>query len=107
VTATRVVFTPEARTQLVELYRHIAASRSPDAAARYTEAIAAYCDGLRNIPQRGVARDDIRPGLRVTSYRRRVVIAFHPDAERVAIIAVFYGGQDYEASLLEGDGDAF
>jgi plasmid stabilization system protein ParE len=43
----------------------------------------------------------------VTSYRRRVFIAFHPNAERVAIIAVFYGGQDYEASLLEGDGDAF
>jgi hypothetical protein len=32
-----------------------------------------------------------------------VVIAFQPNAERVAIIAVFYGGQDYEASLLEGD----
>jgi hypothetical protein len=35
----RVVFTPQAEGQLVELYRYLAISASPDIAARYTEAI--------------------------------------------------------------------
>ena len=35
----RVVFTPQAEGQLVEMYRYLAISASPDIAARYTEAI--------------------------------------------------------------------
>jgi toxin ParE1/3/4 len=50
---------------------------------------------------RGIKRDDVRPGLRITGYRKRVAIAFHVDEERVNIIGIFYGGQDYEAALLE------
>lgn len=49
--------------------------------------------------QRGIRRDDIRPGLRVTNYKKRAVIAFDVAAERVSIIGVFYGGQDYETAL--------
>jgi plasmid stabilization system protein ParE len=46
-------------------------------------------------------RDDIRPGLRITNYRKRTVIAFavDTDAERVEILGIFHGGQDYEAGL--------
>ncbi len=44
-------------------------------------------------------RDDIRPGLRITHYRKRTVIAFEVNADQVAIIGVFHGGQDYEAAL--------
>ncbi|MEO8727303.1 MAG: hypothetical protein ABI383_14410 [Acidobacteriaceae bacterium] len=50
-------------------------------------------------------RDDIRPGLRVTSYRKRMVIAFDVDADQVNVIGIFYGGQDYEATLQEEDED--
>jgi plasmid stabilization system protein ParE len=46
-----------------------------------------------------------RPGLRITNYRKRAVIAFSVDAEQVSIIGVFYGGQDYEAILDEDFGD--
>ena len=99
-----VVFTPEAQEQLAALYRYIATAGSPAVAARYTEAILAYCEALRNFPNRGTCRDDIRPGLRVTNYRKRAVIAFDVDAELVSIIGVFYGGQDYETTLqLETD----
>lgn len=42
-----LVFSPEAEEQLAELYRYIAAAASPDLAARYTEAIVTYREGLR------------------------------------------------------------
>jgi len=65
-----------AEEQLAELYRYIAAAASPDVAARYTEAIVTYCESLRTFPLRGTMRDDVRPGLRITNYRKRAVIAF-------------------------------
>jgi toxin ParE1/3/4 len=49
-------------------------------------------------------RDDVRPGLRITNYEKRAVIAFAVDAEQVSIIGVFYGGQDYE-TLLQDDSE--
>ncbi len=94
-----VVFTPEAEQQLAALYRYIAVKASPRTAERYTSAIVSYCEEMQSFPHRGVRRDDIRPGLRITNYKKRVVIAFAADAELVSIIGVFYGGQDYETAL--------
>ena len=87
------------------MYSYIAAAASPEIAARYTEAIVTYCEGLRAFPHRGTRRDDVRPGLRIINYRKRAVIAFFVDAEQVSIIGVFYGGQDYETILDEDFGD--
>lgn len=100
----RVVFSPDAQDQLAELYHYIAEAASPDIAVQYTEAIVSYCESLRTFPHRGTMRDDVRPGLRITNYRRRAVIAFDVDAEVVSILGVFYGGQDYE-TILQDDPD--
>ena len=94
----RVVFRREAIRQLEELYDYIAAAGSPENAARYTEAIVAYCEGLTDFPHRGNARDDIRSGLRTVGYRKRAVIAFAVLDETVAILGIFYGGRDHETS---------
>lgn len=53
---------------------------------------------------RGQARDDIRPGLRVLGFRRRVLIAFTVSDESVEVIGVYYGGRDWE-TLLAADDD--
>ncbi|KQP13589.1 type II toxin-antitoxin system RelE/ParE family toxin [Pseudorhodoferax sp. Leaf267] len=98
----RVVFSADAEEQLVALYRYIAAAASPSVAPGYTQAIIQYCESLQTFPQRGTRRDDIRPGLRTTNYRRRTVIAFAVDDDVVSVIGIFYGGQDYE-SLLRDD----
>ena len=45
-------------------------------------------------PERGAQRDDLRPGLRVIGFERRVTIAFHITSETVVIDRVFYGGRD-------------
>lgn len=97
----RVVFSPEAEEQLAGLYRYVAAAASPNVAARYLDAIVSYCESLPSFPHRGTRRDDVRPGLRITSYKKRAVIAFDIDNEVVSIIGVFYGGRDYEAILQD------
>ncbi|MCL2830654.1 MAG: type II toxin-antitoxin system RelE/ParE family toxin [Betaproteobacteria bacterium] len=101
----RIVFSPEAEEQLAELYHYIAAESSPDIAARYTEGIITYCESLRTFPLRGTKRDDVRPGLRITHYRKRTLIAFDVAGDLVSIIGVFYGGQDYETILHEDEAD--
>ena len=60
-----------------------------------------FCESLSTVPRRGTRRDDVRPGLRVTSYRKRVVIAFVVVSGVVSILGVFYGGQDYETILQD------
>ncbi len=98
-----VVFTPEAEAQLLELYGYIAVEAVPETAARFTDGIITYCESLSSFPLRGTRRDDVRPGLRITSYRKRVVIAFAVVADQVQIIGIFYGGQNYEAILQDED----
>jgi len=68
----RVIFSPQALEQLVELFRYIAHAGSPDIAGRYTEAIVAYCEGLATFPLSGTKRDDVRQGLRITNYKKRL-----------------------------------
>ena len=61
----------------------------------------ATCEGLALFPLRGVPREDIRPGLRVTHHKGRTVIAYgvDTDARTVSIVGVFYGGQDHAGAL--------
>ena len=101
----RVVFSPAAGEQLAALYGYIAVAASPDIAARYTEAIVSYCESLCAFPLRGILRDDIRPCLRITHYKKRAVIAFDVDADQVSIIGVYHGGQDYKTLLQDNSED--
>lgn len=95
----RVVYAPEAEAQLVALYFHIAAAASPEIAANYTEAIVKQCESLRTFPMRGAQRDNIRVGMRVFGFRRRVSIAFEVTDDAVTILGIFYGGQNIEAAF--------
>jgi plasmid stabilization system protein ParE len=62
-----------------------------------------YCENLRAFPLRGAKRDDVRAGLRIASYKKRVLIAFDVDVDAgvVSIIGIFRGGQDYETILQD------
>lgn len=97
----RVVFSLEACDQLEALFLYIAEHSSLTVAQRYTDAVVATCEGLARFPLRGVAREDIRPGLRLTHHKGRTVIAYAVDEGdlTVSIIGVFYGGQDHEGAL--------
>ena len=60
---------------------------------------------MQTFPLRGARRDDIRPGLRITNYKGRAVIAFDVGDQQVSIIGIFYGGQDFETALSLPDAD--
>jgi len=103
--ARRVVFRPAAERDLAALYAYIRdANGGPEVAIGYVRRIRSFCEGLEPFPQRGVARDDIRPGLRLAHFERRVVVAFTVMPELVRIGRIFYGGRDY-AALLDEDAE--
>lgn len=96
-----ITLTPEARDHLDAIYDYIAAAASPDIARRFTDGILDHIGKLADFPRRGTKRDDLRPGLRTTAWRRRVTIAFAVDDAAVVVIGIFYGGRDFETLLSE------
>jgi toxin ParE1/3/4 len=86
---------------MVGLYNYIAAKADPVTANNYVNAVVDYCETLKNFPLRGLARDDIRQGLRVTHYKSRTVIAYAVFESSVSIVGVFHGGQDYESKFSQ------
>lgn len=91
--------------QLEELFRFIADRSSPAVAKRYTGAVVETCEGLALFPLRGVPREDVRPGLRVTHHKGRTSIAYAVDADsrKVSVLGVFHGGQDLDLALAARD----
>lgn len=97
----QLLYSPVALRHLDELWNYIAKANAPAAADRYLETVFDYCDGLVDFPYRGTARDDLRPGLRTISFRRRAVIAFAVTDRAVEILGVFHGGRDFESLVAE------
>ncbi|MDQ2852740.1 MAG: type II toxin-antitoxin system RelE/ParE family toxin [Actinomycetota bacterium] len=95
----QVIFAPETEDQLDEMYRYIADAATAEIADRYISQIIDYCEGLAVYPIRGATRDDIRPGLRTTSFKKRTVIAFAIADDVVSILGIFHGRRDYESAL--------
>ena len=94
-----VVFTPEAQDDLFGLYDYIADRSSPTRALRYIERIELTCMTLHTFPDRGTRREDLRPGLRVMGFERRVLIAFQVCSDSVAILRILYGGRSVELAF--------
>lgn len=99
-----LILAPEARDDLNTLYDWIAGAASPEIALGYIERIERYLSGFDVLAERGTKRDDIRPGLRIIGFERRVTIAFTAEPERVTILRVLYGGRDWETDLRSGEG---
>ncbi|MBO3462846.1 type II toxin-antitoxin system RelE/ParE family toxin [Aetokthonos hydrillicola Thurmond2011] len=99
----RVLFSPRAEQQLGDLYSYIADRSGEERADRFISGIVTFCQNLSIFPERGTKRDDLRPGLRIIGFARRVTIAFSVGGDRVMIHGIFYGGQDYEAVMEEDE----
>lgn len=91
-----VIFAPEAKQHLLKLYGDIADAAGAGVAMGYIERLEQYCLNFSHASMRGHRRDDVREGLRVVGFERRVTIAFSVDASTVTILGLFYGGQDWE-----------
>lgn len=105
----RIHFTPEAWQQLQELDEWIAERGTPETARRFVSAILSHIDSILVFPFAGLARDDVRPGMRTTTLRKRTLVAYWVDESSgelvVHILGIFHGGQDWEAALAENQVD--
>jgi toxin ParE1/3/4 len=95
----RIAFRPTAQRDLLRLYDYIASETSVERAAGFIDRIEDACLSLQTFPERGTRRDDIRPGLRVMGFDRRVTIVFRVGRAEVVIVRILYGGRDYERAL--------
>ena len=94
-----VVFSPEARNDLFALHDRIAEAAGPETALSYVERLEAYCRGFATASERGNRRDDIREGLHIVGFERRITIAFAVDTDRVTILRLFHAGRNWEEVL--------
>ena len=99
-----VRYAERAIEQLEEIGVYVAECSSEQIADRFIDGIVDACERLSMFPQRGVRRDDLRHGLRILGYKRRVSVAFEVEGDRVNILGVYYGGQNYDAEFM-GDGE--
>jgi len=97
-----VVYAPEAERDLADLYEYLADAASPAIAIAFLRRARTWLAGFDIASERGTRRDDLRPGLRVIGFERRVTAAFVVSDERVLILRLFYGGQDWGEALREG-----
>lgn len=91
-----VLFSPEAQADLLALYDYITEQSSSAVALGYIDRIESYCLGFDISAERGTMRDDLRPGLRIVGFERRVTIAFHVETTSVTIDRILYGGRDLD-----------
>ena len=105
----RINYTPEAQQHLNELDDWITKAASAEIARRFVSAILDHIDGVLVFPLAGRARDDVRPGMRTSTFKKRTFVAYEVDESSgelvVNILGVFHGGQDWEAALGEDPGD--
>lgn len=99
----RVHYTPEAEKQLHDLDAWIAEAAAPETARRFITGVMDHVDGILLLPFAGRPRDDIRPGIRTTTFHKRTLIAYEVDESNpvlvINILGVFHGGQNWESAL--------
>lgn len=90
----KVQFSTQARADLREISEYLHSQGGGRAAINYVDSLVDYCLRFETFPARGMAHDDIQPGLRLVGYRRKATIAFRIDQDVVTIVRVFHGGRD-------------
>lgn len=90
-----VAYSPEARHDLIDLGDWIAEHAGTDVALNYIERLEAYCSTFEFSGEGGQRRDDIRSGLRIVGFEKRVAIAFVVTDSEVTILRPYYGGRHW------------
>ena len=96
-----IVIAPEARADLVDVEDWLVETASSRTAEAFIARILDFCGSLDIASERGHRRDDIRKGLRIVGFERRMTIAFAVHDERVDVLRIFRAGRDWESELTE------
>jgi plasmid stabilization system protein ParE len=94
----RIILARAAQRDLEEIERYIGKVASPYRARAYIRRILDFVGRFDYFPERGTLRSDIRPGLRVLGFERRVSIAFMVRESEIVIIRILYGGRQIDPS---------
>lgn len=90
----RLVFRPEAEADLQDIHDQIAYD-SPARARAFIALLRDRCGPLRQFPEMGRVRDDLRPGLRSLPVDRYVVI-YGVFGDVVEIVTIVHGSRDVD-----------
>jgi toxin ParE1/3/4 len=71
----------------------------PREAEDYVARIIRRCDAIATAPYQGESLERLRPGMRRTGMEGRVSIVFTVELEKVTILAIAYGGRQFETAL--------
>ena len=95
-TTYRIRITGEAEADLRSIYKGISERASAASARNYVDRILAYLASFDLFPERGSLRNEIRPGLRIVGFERRVSVAFVVEQEEVVFLRILYAGQEFK-----------
>ncbi|MEO1190536.1 MAG: type II toxin-antitoxin system RelE/ParE family toxin [Pseudomonadota bacterium] len=98
----RIVFSARAQRDLHQLKACIARESYASRAKSYFDRLLNTCESLSTFPRRGMAHDDVLPGLRTIVFEGRTIIAYSVSGDTIRIQAVFHGGQNWKERLQEG-----
>lgn len=89
-----VRLSPDAENDLVEIYRYVSTtSRSQTVARQYLDRITSYLTSFETFPERGSLRDDVRQGLRIVGFERKISVAFVVEGDCVTILRIAQNGR--------------
>ena len=92
----RVRLDKDAQDDLKSIFHFIRDNGATASTARgYINRILDYLDRFEVFPERGNQRDDIRPGLRIVGFERRISIAFVVQKEEVIVLRILYAGRQF------------
>jgi toxin ParE1/3/4 len=94
----RVRLMPAAIADIQDLYVYIRGQSSADVARGYIDRILAFIDGFETFPERGIQHHEIRAGLRMVGFERRVTVAFVIEGDEVVVLNVLYAGRQFPKS---------
>jgi toxin ParE1/3/4 len=95
--AGRLLFRRRAEIDLTAIFDFLQEVAGSARAALFLDEIEQTCWNLVTYPHLGRSREDMAPGIRTISMRRRVVIAYRVLGEDIEIVTVAYAGRDWEA----------
>lgn len=88
---------PQAEADITEIALYIAYDNKA-AAHHWTETIFRQCERLAGLPELGVARDDVRPGLRMMPTGKYIVL-YRKSGDSVEIVRVLDGRRKWQDLL--------
>jgi plasmid stabilization system protein ParE len=90
-----VRLTAEAEADVAWIYRFVRRkSASSEVARNYVGRIRTFLKEFETFPERGTVRD-IRDGMRIVGFERRVSIAFVVESGEVVVLRILYAGQQF------------